>query len=313
MQNYYHIKTVSRGWTKLPNAIRHDKNLTSDAKVIIEELLSVSGDFHISENSIASSVNLSLERVKKAIRLLKNTGYIQIIRLKDGTRFVGCQWGISDTGGTFHQVENPTCGNQATENQATEMAINPTGNSIRLETERMETARLKPARLENLPIYQSINEYQQTNYQRTEDKRPTDNELIYQEREGQSGSPSPSPLNLSAESVISSGEVNTIQAFNRFCEVYPNLGDRTAAQNAFMAVPDIDKICWQIVNSVEWFEKRQKWDNWQTGQKNVSCPQAAKFLTRGDWQEYLKSGATVSTTDRILAILAKENGNEAHG
>ena len=90
--------------------------------------------------------------------------------------------------------------------------------------------------------------------------------------------------------MLSQADVTVEQAFNRFCEVYPNLGDKNLARASFLAIPDIGNICHQIVNSVEWFEQSGKWDNWQTGQKNVSCPRASKFLNRGDWQEYMKSG-----------------------
>ena len=143
------------------------------------------------------------------------------------------------------------------------------------------------------------------------DIRPIDTRLKEEETKGEETeerefTPTLTPLNQSGESVISSGELNTIQAFNRFCEVYPKVGDIDKARAAFLAIPDIDKICNQITNSIEWFEKTGRWNDWKTGQKNVSCPQAVKFLTRGDWREYLNSGQTMSYRERLNAILPDE-------
>ena len=101
-------------------------------------------------------------------------------------------------------------------------------------------------------------------------------------------------------------KVNIYQAFNRFCEVYPRLGEREQAQAAFFMIPDISNICWKIVNSVEWFETGKRWDDWKTGQKNVFCPQAAKFLTRGDWKEFLKSDRPLSFEERMDALFSDE-------
>lgn len=130
-KNYHHILNVKRGWTKIPNAIRHDEKLTSDAKVVIEELLAVSGDYHIHESGIASALNLSLVRVKKAIKLLKDTGYIQITYVKNGSRFGGCEWGISDTSSVFQQAENHTSGNRTTGNDENHSS-NPSSSKTEL-------------------------------------------------------------------------------------------------------------------------------------------------------------------------------------
>lgn len=292
-KNYRLIKNVKTGWTQQPNAVLRDERLTSDAKVIIYLLLAVSGDFHISEAGIASSVHMSLERVKKAVRLLRSAGYIQITKVKDGSRFGGYEWLISDVSGTFRETENQALGNQASENPD-----NLGGNSERRKTERSETERS-----ETLPIYE-IPKGEETNNEERIDERRSDEET---KREI---TLTPTPLYQPGENIISSTDVNTIQAFNRFCEVYPRLGNRAQAQAAFFAIPDISNICWQIANSVEWFMKSGRWDNWTTGQKNVSCPGAVKFLQEGYWQEFLKSGSTMSTRDRVLAVLAKENGNE---
>lgn len=316
-KNYEKMLKTKRGWTKIPNAIRHDENLTSDAKVVIEELLSVSGDFHISESGIASSVHLSLERVKKAIRLLKSTGYIQLTPTKKGTQFIGYEWQISDIAGAFRKLNSQQSENPSTENPSD-------GKPADRKTRRPETQQL-----ENPTTYQYTDRYTERYQYTNNQKRIDEHTNVDEERENQVQSLSPylfpdtkeffsgkgsseataSPLQGEkpglGNQVLSQNDFAIEQAFNRFCDVYPNLGDKDLARAAFLAIPDISNLCHQIANSVEWFEKSGKWNNWQTGQKNVSCPQAAKFLKRGDWQQYLKSGATMSEEDRLRAILAK--------
>lgn len=293
-KNYEKNLKTKSGWTKIPNAIRHDEKLTSDAKVVIEELLSVSGDFQIYEAGIANALHLSLVRVKNAIKLLKSEGYIQLTKVKDGSHFGGWEWRISDTNGTFRTVENRTIGNRTVGN-----AINPNENSERSETELSETLPVG-----NLPIYQITERFQTTNHQ----EMNFQGQKKYEETKGEVAHSPFSPTNKGNGNIISSGDVNTIQAFNKFCEIFPRLGDREAAQAAFFQIPDISKICWQIVQSVEWFENLKRWDDWQTGQKNKYCPQAAKFLKREDWQEYMRTGATKSRREELDELLPDEEG-----
>ena len=196
-KNYHHIKNVKKGWTKLPNAIRHDENLTSDAKVVIEELLSVSGDFHIHEAGIADSLHLSLVRVKNAIRLLKSTGYIQLTKVKDGSRFGGCEWGISDTAGTFQSSENHTLGNRTNGN-----AVNPSDNSDSSETDRMESVSF-----ENLPIYQLTEGFQHTNNQQTNNQLTEQDEKPHHQPDVEEAAVSPAS-NKGVSSWGSSSEAN---------------------------------------------------------------------------------------------------------
>lgn len=319
--NYEMNKLTKKGWTKQPNAILKDKDLTSDAKVIIYALLSVSGDYHISESGIASMVNLSLDRVKKAVKLLKSTGYIEVSKVTINNRLNGYIWKISDTKGIYRK-----CDFRELENQATE---NPTDG---ISSDR-ETKRPKTRQTENPSTYEYTERYEHTNNQRRIDEHTEEDE----ERENQEASHSPfslPPYNPSSftesssvvnapspaskntvSQVITQTDLNIEQAFNRFCDVYPNLGDIERARAAFLAIPDISNICQQVANSVEWFEKNKLWDNWKTGQKNVSCPGAVRFLKEGHWKQYLKSGATMSEEERIMAALnrSRQQNNSIFG
>lgn len=311
-KNYEKTLKTKRGWTKIPNAIRHDKNLTSDAKVVIEELLSVSGDFNISMKGIAKATHLSESKVKRAVDLLQDTGYLKILKIRNGKYFGGYKWLISDVPGVYRKCTDGISMDGISIPATSDYGISNNDISI-------------PATSIGAPLYQYTERYQHTNNQKRIDQH-TD---VDEERENQVQSLSPYPFpdteeffsgkgsseatasplqgkKPGQEEIISQADLHIEQAFNRFCDVYPNLGDRDLARAAFLAIPDISTICHQIANSVEWFKRSGKWDNWSTGQKNVSCPQAAKFLKRGDWQEYLKSGKTKSTKEAILEILTEE-------
>ena len=280
MANYEQHKITKSGWTKQPNALLRDPHLTSDAFKVISFLLSISGDYHISIKGISKTVNLSEAKVRRATTLLQRAGYLEIKKIKAGKMFA-YKWLISDAPGVYGVSTDGTSidGMSIGGTSMDEHSID--GTSI------------------DAHIYQYTDRYIPKN-EELKNEEPKD--------EGRRDEEDPTPFfspNQSGEKIISSGEVNTVQAFNRFCEVYPRLGDREEVRIIFFAIPDINNICWQIANSVEWFEKMKRWDDWQSGQKNKYCPQAAKFLERGDWQEFLKSGAALSEEDRLRAALAK--------
>ena len=292
-KNYHQILNVKRGWTKIPNAIRHDKNLTSDAKVVIEELLSVTGDFHISESGLAGSLNISLERVKKAIRLLKSEGYIQLKRIKKGTQFIGCEWQISDTAGTFqklnsHQTENPSNGNPSD------------GNPSEWKSGRMETQSNG-----NTPIYQITEGYEvinTTNNQKPMDEHTEKNQLLHHQAqaleevdEGFSGvsssgsfsSESSSEANASplqgkkpgqGEQVISQTEYLYQQLRNK----YPphRLGDYADGFKAFQSIPGIATVYPEIVRGLESWKQSESWSN----EDGRYVPGLVKFLNERKWK-----------------------------
>lgn len=290
--NFEITRTTKKGYTKQPNAILRDSELTSDAKVVIYFLLSISKGFHITVKGIANSIQMSDTKVSRAVELLQKTGYISLIKVKNGTKYGGYKWLISDVSGTFRDGKIQSAENRISDAHVSENLISENHTS---ENRILENHILKSA-----DIYQITNN-EQLNINKTNEEK-----LIEEEREYEGTTPTFTPINQSGERLLSSAEVNINQAFYKFCEVYPRLGDRSIVQKEFFAIPDINNICWLIVSSVEWFEKNKRWDDWQTGQKNKYCPQAAKFLKRGDWQEYLKSGRTISFEERVDAILPVE-------
>lgn len=282
--------TVEKDFTKVPKAIIRDTSMSSDAKVILEFLIDLTGEFSINERGLSSLLGISLFKVGKAIGELEDAGYISKRMVMNKSRFAGWFWDVSAT---------PIFKSESTHLNFSDTKISDTNFS---DTKFQDT---------NFSDANFSYPTDQVYIKDQKDTRPTDTRLkeektVSNETEESVFAPILTPLNQSGERIISSGEVNTIQAFNRFCEVYPNVGDRNQAQAAFLNIPDINKICWQIVNSVEWFEKTKRWDDWTTGQKNVVCPQAAKFLKRGDWQQFLKSGNTMSFKERLDALLPDE-------
>ena len=167
----------------------------------------------------------------------------------------------------------------------------------KINPQKMSTHYKEPIGKEPLKVNKQIINYHSVNNQERE-KEPGESlspatpleESSFSGQDSSEQSSSPNKTQDSQGAIISQADAMVEQAFNKFCEVYPKLGDRNQAHEAFVAIPDIHNICWKIVQSVEWFEKSRRWDNWSTHQKNVSCPWASKFLQRGDWQEYMKSG-----------------------
>jgi len=281
---------ITDNFTKVPKAVIRDKSISSDAKVILEFLIDLTGEFSINERGLSSILGISLYKVGKAINELETAGYISKRMVMDKNRFSGWFWDISAT---------PIFKLDATHLNFSDAKISDTKNTDTKisDTNSSDTNFSYPTN--------------QVYIKDRKDRRLTDLKLEEENTNGcktveSVSSPILTPLNQSSDSFISSGEVNTIQAFNRFCEVYPRIGDRSQAQSAFFAIPDINNICWQIVQSVEWFENLKRWDDWKTGQQNVFCPQAVKYLKRGDWQEYMKSGATKSRREELDEILPDE-------
>ena len=289
-ENFKIHGAVGDNFTKVPKALVRNKSISSDAKIILEFLIDLTGDFSVNERGLSSILGISLFKVGNAINELETAGYIRKQRVMNGTKFAGWYWDIS----AF-----PIFRSNLSDTEKSYLEKSDTNNSDlkNSDTEKSDTNFSNPT--------------DQLYIKDRKDIRPTDTRLEEDKTKEEETvvsvcAPTLTPLFQTGESIISSGELNINQAFNHFCEVYPRLGDRDQARAAFFAIPDIESICWQIANSVEWFKKLKRWDDWQTGQKNKYCPQAVKFLTRGDWQEFLKSDSGMSFEERMDAIFPDE-------
>lgn len=298
-ENFKIHGAVDKDFTKVPKALIRNKSISSDAKIILEFLIDLTGDFSVNERGLSSILGISLFKVGNAVNELETAGYIRKQRVMNGTKFAGWSWDIS-----AFPIFRPNL----SDTEKSDLKKSDTNNSDlkNSDTEKSDTNFSNPT--------------DQLYIKDRKDTRPTDTRLKEEETKGEETeesvcTPTLTPLSPSGKSIISQQELNITQAFNRFCEVYPNLGDIDQARAAFFAIPDIDKICHQIVNSVEWFEKSKRWDNWTTGQKNVACPKAVKFLKQGDWRQFLNSGEFMSEEERIMAALnrSRQNSNSIFG
>lgn len=294
--NFKIYGSVDKEFTKVPKVLIRCKSISCEARIILAFLIDLTGNFNINEHGLSTILGITEYKVKRAVIELETAGYIcrRRYRIMNGAKFGGWFWDISAY--PIFKSDIQRVENQLVENQMSE--IQPVEN--RFENQPVENQLSENQLVENSPYIKDRKDTRPT------DKRLKEEETIREETGEREFALTPTPINQSGESIFSSGDVNSHQAFNRFCEVYPRLGDRAQAEAAFFAIPDINNICWQITNSVEWFEKIKRWDDWNTGQKNTYCPQAVKFLKRGDWQEFMKSDATMPIKDRLDAILPDE-------
>lgn len=296
IDNYKVHGTVDKEFTKVPKAIIRDKSISADARIILAFLIDLTGEFSINERGLASLLGISLFKVGKAISQLENAGYISKRMLLNKNKFAGWFWDISVS--PIFKSDNTHLNFSDTENSDTNFS------DTNYSDTNFSNADFSDTNFTDAENQVYIKDRKDT---RPIDVRPKEEETKREKTEESSVSaPLLTPLIQSGESVISSGELTVNQAFNRFCEIYPRLGDRKQAQAAFFEIPDISNICWKIVQSVEWFEKLRRWDDWDTGQKNKYCPQAVKFLQREDWQEYMKSEGTIPLREHLDQLFPDE-------
>lgn len=315
-KNYYQVKEVKRGWTKLPNAILHDEKLTSDAKVIIFELLSVSGEYHISITGISSTVHLSVERVKKAIKLLKEVGYLQVDRVKNGTQFGGCVWRIADINGKFlsdnphkgnsHKTENPSAGNPNSRE------IQQNGNPSDGKPSSMETQQMG-----NPPIYKDNEIYEELNIIKEIYEQPIDEPLTHQPLDGvgvrssdikssfspssSSGAEAPShsknPPQQGDAEVISSEEY----LFRKFLDKYPKAPlsrELDITRKAFYEIPGLEIIFDEIMAGLDAWIDSAEWN--RDGGRWIKKP--LNFIRERQWEKV--NLATESAANKEIEMLA---------
>ena len=295
--NFKIYGAVEAPYTQVPKALIKDTSISCEARVILEFLIDLTGNFSVNEHGLSTILGITEYRVKRAVIELEAAGYIRRrrYRIMNGAKFGGWFWDIS----AYPIFKSDL---QRVENQMSE--IQPVEN--RFEIQPVENQLSENQLVENQPYIEDRKDTRPTDIRLKEEKTEVE------ETEGREPTLELTPLYQAEEPIISSAELNINQAFNRFCEVYPSfrLDNEKKMRAAFFAIPDIDKICWQIVDSIGWYIEKGVWTDKKTQLKTAYAPGAVKFLKNGDWKEYLKSGATMSTRDRVLAVLAKENGNE---
>ena len=98
------VDQIEQGYTKQPNAILKDPELTDAAVRVLYFLLSITKGFHPTTKKIAKTLHMSEKKVQRALTLLKDTGYISITRVKTGSLYGGMQWRVSNYHGHFNPI-----------------------------------------------------------------------------------------------------------------------------------------------------------------------------------------------------------------
>jgi len=311
----------SHPYLSISMKLLRDRRLTSEERDCLIMMLSNVDDWEFSYQGLATQLGIRRETVKTRVQSLIEKGYVSVsYPLGENGKplpFAKGIWEIREepiragSTGTIKPAHTcPVCSDysfgtseQALANRHEDL---DTTNPAQRNTEGIK--REQPTKNQQIENQQSDENEERENQVQSLSPYPFPNTEEFFSGKGSSEATA-SPLQGKkpglGEQVLSQTDLAVEQAFNHFCDVYPNLGDRDLARAAFLAIPDIGTICHQVANSVEWFEHSGKWDNWKTGEKNVSCPGAVRFLKEGRWKQYLKSGATMSEEDRLRAILAK--------
>lgn len=92
-----------KGHSEIPITILVDPRLTTQARVVLIFILTLPYEgFSLTVSNIANAIHMSQPMVRKAVNLLKDTGYISIERIRmHRTLYGGYFWRVSDTAGTF--------------------------------------------------------------------------------------------------------------------------------------------------------------------------------------------------------------------
>lgn len=315
--NYKIIRTVKKGWTKQPNAIIRDKNLTSDAYKVISFLLSVTGDYNISIKGISKTINLSESKVKRAVALLQRNGYLKIEKVKLGKVF-GCRWLISDAPGVYGECT----GGQS-------MDARPMDGQSMYE-KSMDGKSI------DAPIYEYTDRYKQTNEKRIDEQQIAEEQIpstsslpsptsapqtIRSEEEANDSLPNPTVFTPQFSSVANAPSLSNKNSnqpqpisqkeylYQQFLKKYPKRptgSEAAATKKAFFEIPDLENNFEMIMaglddwcNSVDWnkeggryitkplnFITLRKWEEIPCTIKTEIDPGLLKFITV-DMEEYL--------------------------
>lgn len=304
------VDKVERGYTKIPNAVLQDPNLTDSAKLVLFFLLSISQGFQPTIRKIAKTLNMTEKKVQRAIAVLKSSGYISVVRIKDGSLYGGMQWRISNFPGTFtggskqaHMDKNdhiymdkidPICvdKNDVVENvQICADKINSIGMD---KNDVVENDVVDGVHISEQPIGQQLTS-EQTNFVNDQSNQllplqPTGDEDEEGSSQGVQGksfgsgssgakAPSLGDKNRGAgEQVISQTEY----LFRQLREKYPphRLGDYAIGLKAFQSIPDINMVYPEIIQGLENWKQSESWSN----EDGRYVPGLAKFLNERKWK-----------------------------
>lgn len=311
------VDKVDQSYTKQPNAILRDPDLTDAAVRVLCFLLSISKEFNPTIKKIAKTLHMSEKKVQRALTLLKNTGYISISRVKNGSLYGGMKWQVSHFHGHFNPIreDNSEIIQETTDkndhiyvdkndwvendqicmdkNDQIHMDKNDIVENVPIQQDKINY--VENDHISQLPIGQQttdvnyqgqLPEYQLPLLQQTA-QAPDVEEVFQRSSSGSFSSESSSEANASplqgkkpgqGEQVISQTEYLYQQLRNK----YPphRLGDYADGFKAFQSIPDIATVYPEIVRGLESWKQSESWSN----EDGRYVPGLVKFLNERKWK-----------------------------
>lgn len=90
-------KSSSKGFTRVPNHIINDPNLSLKAKGLISSLLSLPPGYHPSVEGLAKKHGTGTSAIRSGLQELRDAGYLKVDKKYDVSRqFAGYEWRLSD-------------------------------------------------------------------------------------------------------------------------------------------------------------------------------------------------------------------------
>lgn len=90
------IRAFNQNSVTVDSGILFNKNLSTDAKIILMILLTHSEDYKLATNALAAESGLSEYKVTKAIKELQSEGYLSHRRVTENGRYSGIEWTVKD-------------------------------------------------------------------------------------------------------------------------------------------------------------------------------------------------------------------------
>jgi hypothetical protein len=94
-------------YTNIPNALIWDKSLRPQTKWVLIAMLSLPEDWDYSIRGLAAKTGLSKDTIAKMLGELEGAGYLRRRQERDGGRFGGATYVLTDVAGDFGDEEPP--------------------------------------------------------------------------------------------------------------------------------------------------------------------------------------------------------------
>jgi hypothetical protein len=101
------VRRKKQPYTNIPNALIWDKSLRPQTKWVLIAMLSLPEDWDYSIRGLAAKTGLSKDTIAKMMGELEGAGYLRRRQERDGGRFGGTTYVLTDVAGDFGDEEPP--------------------------------------------------------------------------------------------------------------------------------------------------------------------------------------------------------------